>query len=80
LAGGAPTVITVLSPELLMSSGLSLIEPGEVLSVDFVTGVFAALWVPRMSSTSCDQAVFVDQVADASVPSDTVLLKINRFG
>jgi len=33
-----------------------------------------------MSSTSCDQAVFVDQVVGASVPSDTVLLKISRFG
>jgi hypothetical protein len=38
------------------------------------------LWVPRTLSTSCDQAVFVDHATDASVPSDTVLLKINRFG
>jgi len=39
-----------------------------------------SLWVPRTSSTSCDQAVFVDHATDASVSSDTVLLKIDRFG
>ena len=39
-----------------------------------------ALWVPRTSSTSGDQAVFVDHAADARVSSDTVLLKIDRFG
>jgi len=38
------------------------------------------LWVPRTSSTSCDQAVFVDHAADARVSSDTVLLKIDWFG
>ena len=38
------------------------------------------LWVPETSSTSCDQVIFVDQASDASVFSDTVLLKIDRFG
>jgi hypothetical protein len=38
------------------------------------------LWVPRTSSTSCDQPGFVDHATDASVPSDTVLLKIDPFG
>jgi hypothetical protein len=38
------------------------------------------LWVPRTSSTSRDQAILVDQTTDASLPSDTVLLKIDRFG
>ena len=38
------------------------------------------LWVPRTSSTSCDQAIFVDHAADARVSSDTVLLKVDRFG
>jgi hypothetical protein len=38
------------------------------------------LWVPRTSSTSCDQAVFVDHAADARVSSDSVLLKVDRFG
>ena len=38
------------------------------------------MWVPRTSSTSCDKAVFVDHAADARVLSDTMLLKIDRFG
>jgi Cation transporter/ATPase, N-terminus len=38
------------------------------------------LWVPRTSSTSRDQAIFVDQATDASVPPDAVLLKIDWFG
>jgi hypothetical protein len=36
--------------------------------------------VPRTSSTSCDQAIFVDHATDASLSSDAVLLKIDRFG
>src|ERR1035438_5078457 len=39
-----------------------------------------SLCVPKTSSTSCDQAIFVDQATDASVSSDAVLLKIDRFG
>ena len=38
------------------------------------------LWVPRTSSSSRDQAIFVDQATGASLPSDAVLLKIDRFG
>ena len=38
------------------------------------------LWVPETSSTSCDQVIFVDQTSDASLSSDVVLLKIDRFG
>ena len=38
------------------------------------------LWVPRTSSTSRDQAILVDQATDASLPSDAVLLKIDRLG
>ena len=38
------------------------------------------LWVPRTSSTSRDQAILVDQTTGASLPSDAVLLKIDRFG
>ena len=38
------------------------------------------LCVPRTSSTSCDQAIFVDQATGASVFSDAVLLQIDRFG
>ncbi len=36
--------------------------------------------MPRTSSTSRDQAILVDQTTDASLPSDAVLLKIDRFG
>jgi hypothetical protein len=38
------------------------------------------LCVPKMSSTSCDQAVFVDQATDTSLPSDAVLVEIDRPG
>jgi hypothetical protein len=38
------------------------------------------LWVPRTPATSRDQAVFADRATDASVPSDAVLLKVDRFG
>jgi hypothetical protein len=38
------------------------------------------LCVPKTSSTSCDQAVFVDQAADASLSSDVALVEIGRFG
>jgi hypothetical protein len=39
----------------------------------------AHLWVPKTSSTSCDQAIFVDQVADASLSSGAVPLRIDRL-
>jgi hypothetical protein len=38
------------------------------------------LWVPKTSSMSCEQAIFVDQASGASVFSDAVLLKIDRLG
>ncbi len=38
------------------------------------------LWVPKTSSTSRDQVIFVNRAAGASMPSDAVLLKIDRFG
>jgi hypothetical protein len=38
------------------------------------------LCVPKTSSRSCDQAIFVDQATDAGLFSDVVLLKIDRFG
>ena len=41
---------------------------------------FDGVWVPRTSSTSGDQAVFVDHAAGARVSSDTALLEIDRFG
>jgi hypothetical protein len=36
--------------------------------------------VPETSSKSCDQAIFADQATDASLSSDAVLIKIDRFG
>ncbi len=41
---------------------------------------FQDLSVPKTSSTSCDQAVFVDQTTDASLSSDPVLTEIDRLG
>jgi hypothetical protein len=38
------------------------------------------LCVPKTSSTSCGQAVFVDQATDASLSSDAVLSEIDRLG
>jgi hypothetical protein len=60
---------------LLQSLGTGDVQPVLAEIDDIVM-----LWVPRTSSTSCDQAVFVDHAADARVSSDTVLLKIDRFG
>jgi hypothetical protein len=36
--------------------------------------------VPKTSSTSCDQAAFVDQASDTRLPSDAVLVEIDRLG
>jgi GntR family transcriptional regulator len=38
------------------------------------------LYVPKTSSTSCDQAIFVDQGTNASLFSDAVLVEIDRLG
>ena len=38
------------------------------------------LCVPKTSSTSCDQAIFVDQATDASLSSDAVLVEVDRLG
>jgi hypothetical protein len=38
------------------------------------------LWVPKTSSTSCDQSIFVDQTTDARLPSYAVLVEIDRLG
>jgi hypothetical protein len=40
----------------------------------------ADVCVPKTSSTSCGQAVFVDQATDASLSSDAVLSEIDRLG
>ena len=38
------------------------------------------VWVPKTSSTSCDQAIFVDQPSDMSSFSDAVVAEVDRFG
>jgi hypothetical protein len=40
----------------------------------------SALWVPRTSSTSRDQAIFVDQATDAGLSWCAVLPEVDRFG
>jgi hypothetical protein len=42
--------------------------------------LLAGLCVPKTSSTSCGQAIFVDRATGASPSSDAVPLKIDRFG
>ena len=44
-----------------------------------VSGVKAEC-VPKISSTLCDQVIFVDQATDTSLFSDAVLVEINRLG
>jgi hypothetical protein len=39
-----------------------------------------ALCVPKTSSTSCDQAIFIDQSTDISLFSDAVLIEVDRLG
>jgi hypothetical protein len=39
----------------------------------------SAVCVPKTSSKSCDQAIFVDQATDASVSSDAVLPEIDLW-
>jgi hypothetical protein len=45
-----------------------------------IVSVQVMLYVPKTSSASCDQAIFVDQATDASLSLDAVLVEIDRFG
>ena len=45
-----------------------------------IAGLGYYLWVPKPSSTLCDQAIFVDQAADVSLFPDAVLVEIDRLG
>jgi hypothetical protein len=38
------------------------------------------VWVPKISSTSRDQAIFVDRAIGASLSSDAVLVEIDQLG
>jgi hypothetical protein len=37
------------------------------------------LWVPKTSSASCNQAIFVDQATDARALSCAVLVEVDRL-
>jgi hypothetical protein len=53
---------------------------GEGLAVLAAVDGPADLCVPKTSSTSCDQAIFVNQATEASLFSDAVLVEIDRVG
>ena len=47
------------------------------------TGPYGDAWTANrelIAPRSCDHVIFADQGTDASVSSDAVLLKIDRFG
>jgi hypothetical protein len=69
-------------PNVLIEAGMALAtHPREtILLVLGNQELPSDLCVPRTSSTSCDQAIFVDQAADASLSSDAVLGEIDRLG
>jgi hypothetical protein len=50
------------------------------LAVQLGPEALRTVCVPKTSSTLCDQAIFVDQAADASLFPDAVLVEIDRFG
>ena len=54
-------------------------QPGK-LRVGAHGVVLTTVCVPKTSSTSGDQAVFVDQATGVSLPSDAVPVEIDRFG
>ena len=43
-------------------------------------GPGSGLCVPKTSSTSCDQSIFVDQATDATLFPDAALVEVGRFG
>jgi hypothetical protein len=53
---------------------------GSVITSEAALNPDVYLCVPKTSSTSCGQAVFVDQATDASLSSDAVLSEIDRLG
>ena len=57
----------------------ALLDPALLLAGEQAIAVHA-LCVPITSSTSCDQAVFVDQATDVSLSSDAVVVEIDRLG
>jgi hypothetical protein len=65
-------------------SGCELVKgavwPGGVVVLQVLGQDLAqVVCVPKTSSTSCDQAIFVDQPTDASLSSDAALTGIDRL-
>jgi hypothetical protein len=56
------------------------VEPGLVGPVQPAGALHTYLCVPITSSTSCHQAIFVDQATDLSLSSDAVLAEVDRLG
>ena len=70
-----PRLARRLRAGLLASVGARRMAGGVHMAV-----VALRLSVPRTSSTSRDQVVFADHATDATLPSDAVVTKIDRFG
>ena len=79
IQAGPHRFVSLLSREAADELGL---EPGmlAVAAVKATNVSVEILCVPKTSSTSCDQAVFVDQATGVSLPSDAVPVEIDRFG
>jgi hypothetical protein len=75
----------VVFPDLFQGDGQVGDEDDVVVAEDHFDlgagGVEAErLCVPKTSSRSCGQAIFVDQATDASLSPEVVLLRVDRFG
>jgi predicted nucleic acid-binding protein len=75
----------LLIPTTVIVEVCWLVEERPDIEAAFLESITAGefehvLCVPKTSSTSCDQAVFVDQATDASLFPDAILLKIDKFG
>jgi hypothetical protein len=55
-------------------------EEGDELADGGLAGAGLGPCVPKASSMSSDQAIFVDQATGARLLLDAVLIKIDRFG
>ena len=55
-------------------------QPGQINALTIVPVEVMDLCVPKTSSRSCDQAIFVNQATEASLFSDAVLVEIDRVG
>jgi hypothetical protein len=69
----------VLQCQAVLADVDDVVQPLGLLAADAVIQADQQVCVPGTSSTSCDQAIFVDHAIDASVSSDAVSFKINRF-